>query len=406
MNEAATTNPKASVAPQLVGHERSEAQAPRHVPTAGTERAPRPAVRRRHAGTIGAAQQKLRAGWSAGATDTAEPTPSPAVAPDGAPSSTSALVQPEAEVVFESDSSVSQTEGTEVMTVTTSTKRLGVPATGAKLPSWLDDLKIGRQKGAGLMGNGAKIGLVGVLALIVLVVALWDRTNEERPADLGPLPVSSELAESPRVLHTLPPRPSDSVRGEIDATGPLATGAALAGVDSNRPVGTGFAAPVAPAVTGGVDVGARVVAPATPAPVSQNAPTTRSGERRYTIQPGDSLTKISKRFYGNGKLYYRIVKANRDVLPNPDVLPLGVTIVIPAKDAPVASASPVRSRTPPSASRAGSAKTYVVKKGETLYQIAKKTLGKGSRYPEIFRANRDKLATPDAVKAGMTLQIP
>ena len=48
----------------------------------------------------------------------------------------------------------------------------------------------------------------------------------------------------------------------------------------------------------------------------------------------------------------------------------------------------------------------MVKKGENLYQIAQKTLGKGSRYPEIFRANRDKLSTPDAVQAGMKLRIP
>jgi LysM repeat protein len=49
---------------------------------------------------------------------------------------------------------------------------------------------------------------------------------------------------------------------------------------------------------------------------------------------------------------------------------------------------------------------YVVKKGDTLSAISQHTLGKASRYPEIFEANRPMLTHPDKIYPGQTLRIP
>lgn len=49
---------------------------------------------------------------------------------------------------------------------------------------------------------------------------------------------------------------------------------------------------------------------------------------------------------------------------------------------------------------------HVVVKGDTLSAIAQKTLGKASRYPEIFEANRPMLTHPDKIYPGQTLRIP
>jgi nucleoid-associated protein YgaU len=49
---------------------------------------------------------------------------------------------------------------------------------------------------------------------------------------------------------------------------------------------------------------------------------------------------------------------------------------------------------------------HVVQKGDTLSAIAKATLGKASRYPEIFEANRPMLSDPDKIYPGQTLRIP
>ena len=52
--------------------------------------------------------------------------------------------------------------------------------------------------------------------------------------------------------------------------------------------------------------------------------------------------------------------------------------------------------------------TYVVKKGESLWTIAKKheIYGKATYWRRIFDANRNLLKSPDRVRAGMKLKIP
>ena len=49
---------------------------------------------------------------------------------------------------------------------------------------------------------------------------------------------------------------------------------------------------------------------------------------------------------------------------------------------------------------------HTVVKGDTLWKIAEKTLGNGSRYNEIFEANRPMLSHPDKIYPGQVLRIP
>jgi nucleoid-associated protein YgaU len=49
---------------------------------------------------------------------------------------------------------------------------------------------------------------------------------------------------------------------------------------------------------------------------------------------------------------------------------------------------------------------HTVVKGDTLWKIAEKTLGKGARYTEIFEANRPMLNDPDKIYPGQVLRIP
>ena len=53
-----------------------------------------------------------------------------------------------------------------------------------------------------------------------------------------------------------------------------------------------------------------------------------------------------------------------------------------------------------------SMKTYTVKSGDTLSEIAKRELGSANKYMEIFNANRDQLTDPDKIKPGQVLKIP
>src|SRR5262245_8108146 len=55
-----------------------------------------------------------------------------------------------------------------------------------------------------------------------------------------------------------------------------------------------------------------------------------TGPRMYTVKPGDTLSKISKQFYGNANDYMRIFNANKDKLTDPDSIQIGQELKIPA----------------------------------------------------------------------------
>lgn len=52
-------------------------------------------------------------------------------------------------------------------------------------------------------------------------------------------------------------------------------------------------------------------------------------EQFYTVQKGDSLSKIAKQFYGNANKYPVIFEANKPMLKNPDLIYPGQMLVIP-----------------------------------------------------------------------------
>ena len=58
------------------------------------------------------------------------------------------------------------------------------------------------------------------------------------------------------------------------------------------------------------------------------------------------------------------------------------------------------------AAAAPAAKTYTVKAGDTLSQIAKEHLGSAGAYMKIFELNKDQLTDPDKIKPGQVLRLP
>ncbi len=51
-------------------------------------------------------------------------------------------------------------------------------------------------------------------------------------------------------------------------------------------------------------------------------------------------------------------------------------------------------------------KTYTVKSGDTLWNIAKKYLGNGSKYTEIYSLNKNKIQNPNLISVGQILTLP
>jgi nucleoid-associated protein YgaU len=133
-----------------------------------------------------------------------------------------------------------------------------------------------------------------------------------------------------------------------------------------------------------------------------NASTTSPRPRQATVRThfvkeGDSLSGISKKFYGTTEHWMKIQSANN--LTNPNQVRIGTRLVIPNLDAGGTSATTttVASARP---------QTTTVREGENLSDIAKRELGNRNLWKLIWSANKASLPDPDVLRVGMTLQIP
>ncbi len=63
------------------------------------------------------------------------------------------------------------------------------------------------------------------------------------------------------------------------------------------------------------------------------APIEPSAPKRHTIVDGDTLQSLAERYLGSAARSQELFEANRTVLSNPKLLPIGVELKIPARDA-------------------------------------------------------------------------
>ena len=77
------------------------------------------------------------------------------------------------------------------------------------------------------------------------------------------------------------------------------------------------------------DLIADIQAPAAAAAAAASGAPSTAAARTYTVQPGDSLSKISKQFYGDATKYMKIFEANKDKLSDPDKIKAGMNLLIP-----------------------------------------------------------------------------
>jgi LysM repeat protein len=64
-----------------------------------------------------------------------------------------------------------------------------------------------------------------------------------------------------------------------------------------------------------------------------------ASQTTYTVQPGDTLSSIAKRFYGNTADWQWIYDANKSVIRNPDLIYVGQVLILPDHPSPGTTAS-------------------------------------------------------------------
>ncbi|MFM7206173.1 MAG: LysM peptidoglycan-binding domain-containing protein [Planctomycetaceae bacterium] len=167
-----------------------------------------------------------------------------------------------------------------------------------------------------------------------------------------------------------------------------------------------------------------------PAAVAGDAPST------YAVRDGDDLASIAARFYGNPSAAVAVWDANRDIIGNPDLLPIGAEIRLPppwtvpglassavaagqAIEPPHTAVAPRHADVQPVSShwltdrqaptpppQVGRAATVRLAPGETLETLAERFYGDRRAAARIWEANRDRLRSPELAVPGMELRLP
>ncbi len=125
--------------------------------------------------------------------------------------------------------------------------------------------------------------------------------------------------------------------------------------------------------------------------------------KSHTIVDNDTLWDIAELYYGKPLLFKEIIAANPGMTES-SALFVGKKITIPAPSNGVATARPVKASASPRSGAVAASGTYTVVKGDSLYKIAERTLGKGYRWTEI--ASNNPNIDPDNLKIGAVLKLP
>jgi nucleoid-associated protein YgaU len=290
------------------------------------------------------------------------------------------------------------------------------------------------------MGKVEKVIVLSVLFLVTLILVVTvtvddplDKTNVvEAGAKKAPAVAQGPTnpAANPNPLLSTSVDPRAPAGGATPATAPSNAGATIP-VAANTPAPASAATAVPESAPAKMAQPATAVA-ATPGPALPPGALLRTTEglqdswfpdlKLYTWKKGDTWRSLANTYYGDWKRLDVLKRSNEGRM---DVAP-GETVFVPVfadERARAAAAEPVAveagapqdgsgtstsAKTAPG-SKAGKgtgAKIHVVTNGESLWTIAKKELGDGNRWKEIYEANRDILKKPESIQKGMRLRIP
>lgn len=119
--------------------------------------------------------------------------------------------------------------------------------------------------------------------------------------------------------------------------------------------------------------------------------------KHHRLRPRETLSDVAQDYYGSTSFVSLILRANPDIR-NPRRIRENTEITLPNPDRAAPGAPPGRARP------AGS---YLVRKNDSFYSIAKRVFGDGRRWHDIYALNKVVVKNnPKGLKPGMTIRLP
>lgn len=131
------------------------------------------------------------------------------------------------------------------------------------------------------------------------------------------------------------------------------------------------------------------------------------------VQPGDSYWKISRRSYGTTRYFSALALYNQTRIRNPKKLRPGMKVLVPDAEFLEQKYPHLFQEANAREHRSGGyfvqpdgTAAYRIDERDTLSQIARKHLGRSSRWIQIYRLNRHVLSNPNRLKPGTVISLP
>ncbi|TAK36649.1 MAG: LysM peptidoglycan-binding domain-containing protein [Chloroflexota bacterium] len=132
-------------------------------------------------------------------------------------------------------------------------------------------------------------------------------------------------------------------------------------------------------------------------PSPDSSEPTRQPDEVYQVKPGDTLSSIAQRFYGDAGAFQRIVDANKAQLSNPNSIRPGMTLIIPA--ALTTSTTPGAPASPPASIGSGTGQVPGLPAGG---QIPGMAIPQMPSIPQIYIRDLGQVALGTAEDASLT----
>lgn len=139
----------------------------------------------------------------------------------------------------------------------------------------------------------------------------------------------------------------------------------------------------------------------------------------YMVAPDDNFWSISKKVYGDGSYYRALFAYNSDRYPHAEDVRAGSVLDVPpaavlkqrypelVTGAVAADGRPTDATLAGGRPVAAAAATYTVREGDTLFDIARRQLGKATRWTEVYELNRQTLGDNlENLRPGTQLVLP